>query len=91
MLKIEIFNTTEEGANKDAKYRYFVYVNKFELATGEISSHDRDDGWAALLIDMATHHLTKRAADVTYCPHCGELMSSHVISERGGFCEPSRG
>lgn len=29
-------------------------------------------------------------ADATYCPHCGELMSSHFISERGGFCEPPR-
>jgi hypothetical protein len=25
-----------------------------------------------------------------YCQHCGDLMSDHLISERGGACLPPR-
>jgi hypothetical protein len=25
-----------------------------------------------------------------YCQHCGDLMSEHLITERGGACEPPR-
>lgn len=24
-----------------------------------------------------------------YCPHCGELMSEHLISTKGGYCKPA--
>lgn len=34
--------------------------------------------------------LTPRALDGLYCLHCGEPMSEHLISERGGACEPAR-
>jgi len=33
---------------------------------------------------------TPRALDGLYCTHCGELLSSHLITERGGACQPAR-
>lgn len=33
--------------------------------------------------------LTQRPPDWLYCPHCGELMSDHLITERGGYCKPA--
>lgn len=34
--------------------------------------------------------LTPRALDGLYCLYCGEPMSEHLVSERGGACEPAR-
>ncbi len=34
--------------------------------------------------------LTPRALDGLYCQYCGELLSEHLITERGGACEPAR-
>lgn len=89
MLIIRLLNTGE-GTNENAAYKYSVHVNGEEIARGEYSGHNRDDGWAALLLDMSLRHLTPRALDGLYCPHCGELLSNHLITERGGYCQPAR-
>jgi len=33
--------------------------------------------------------LTNRLPDELYCPHCGELLSDHLVTERGGYCKPA--
>lgn len=93
MLDVKIYNTSEgssEYTETNATYRYCVFVNDKEIARGEISGHNREDGWAALVLEITLCHLTPRALDGLYCPHCGELLSEHVITERGGYCQPAR-
>lgn len=34
--------------------------------------------------------LTMRALDGLYCQLCGELLSEHLVTERGGACQPAR-
>jgi hypothetical protein len=62
MLTIRIHNTGE-GSNENANYEYWVFVNNREIERGEISGHNRNDGWAALVKAIAERHLTPRAAD----------------------------
>lgn len=76
--------------NNEGTYRYCVLVNGEEIECGYYTGHNREDGWAALVLDISLRHLTPRALDGLYCPHCGELLSEHVISEWGGYCQPAR-
>ena len=76
--------------NNEGTYRYYVFVNGKEIERGDYSGHNREDGWAALVLDITLRHLTPRALDGLYCPHCGELLSDHLIIERGGYCSPAR-
>lgn len=41
---------------------------------------------ANLALKAALH---LRAVDGLYCQHCGELLSSHLVTERGGHCQPA--
>jgi hypothetical protein len=34
--------------------------------------------------------LTMRALDGLYCQLCGEPLSEHLVTERGGHCQPAR-
>ena len=34
--------------------------------------------------------LTPRALAGRYCQYCGELLSEHLLTARGGACEPAR-
>ena len=49
--------------NNEGTYRYYVFVNGKEIERGDYSGHNREDGWAALVLDIALRHLTPRAAD----------------------------
>lgn len=37
---------------------------------------------------MSAQHLL--ALDGLYCQFCGELLSEHLVTEKGGHCEPAR-
>lgn len=37
---------------------------------------------------QAVEHLL--ALDGLYCQFCGELLSEHLVTEKGGHCEPAR-
>lgn len=74
MLDIKIYNASEgssEYTETNATYRYCVFVNDKEIARGEISGHNREDGWTALVLEITLRHLTPRALDGLYCPQCG--------------------
>lgn len=79
MLILKLYNTLE-GTNENAVYRYAVFINDVQIVEGEVSGHNRNDGWAELVRGIAQHHLTQRAADGDDCEH--ELDNS----ETGLFC-----
>lgn len=58
MLTIRIHNTSE-GSNENASYEYWVFINNMEIARGEISGHNRNDGWAELVKSIAEKHMVK--------------------------------
>jgi hypothetical protein len=85
MLTIQIVNKGEaQGLHS---YSYEVYVNDERIAGGNCE-HNPADGWAVLLMDIAIRNLNEQAMQKISCPHCSDLMSNHVISDAGGFCEP---
>jgi hypothetical protein len=49
------------------------------------------ESWEALHTSLMNGEtsLTQRPPDWLYCPYCGELMSDHLITERGGYCKPA--
>jgi hypothetical protein len=53
------------------------------------------DGWEAwikLKTWLAQYEAAQQDVLATglYCQHCGDLMSDHLVTERGGACEPPR-
>ena len=62
MLILKLYNTLE-GTNENAVYRYAVFINDVQIVEGEVSGHNRNDGWAELVRGIAQHHLTPRVAD----------------------------
>jgi hypothetical protein len=58
MLIVKIKNDAT-GTNESANYDYVVEVNFKEIAKGRLEGHDRNDGWAVLLMNIAEQHLPK--------------------------------
>jgi hypothetical protein len=57
MLIVKIVNTTQ-GTNENSTYYYTVNVNMREIASGHIEGHDRNNGWAVLLKQIAEQNMT---------------------------------
>lgn len=56
MLTIQIINDGK-GTNENANYRYNVFINNQVIKTGKINGHNRNDGWAKLLKEIAEENL----------------------------------
>lgn len=90
MLIVHVHN---EGTRPDntADYTYKVYVNQKEIASGEVSGHQRSDGWRELLRRVADEG-TKASRPVRYaikrCPYCGEWVAENwYIRHRKSDCK----
>jgi hypothetical protein len=73
------------------KWMYKIHDNMKKYIERETESwtQDHKDILAKMLVEMVEVCLTRSALDGLYCPHCGELLSEHLITERGGACEPA--
>jgi hypothetical protein len=53
MLTVQIYNLE----NGQGDYRYSVFVNRKEIASGTVQGHREDDGWAKLVRLVADEHI----------------------------------
>ena len=69
--------------NNEGTYRYYVFVNGKEIERGDYSGHNREDGWAALVLDITLRHLTPRALD-SAPPYTAEELDIITDPRRNG-------
>lgn len=75
MLIVEAHNDGT-GSNDSANYNVRVKVNRDVIATLRVEGHNRDDGWRALLHQIAdTPDIVQHWLDDAICPHCGQPLS----------------
>ena len=55
MLTIQVWNVSDLAPVSD--YKYAVYVNREQIATGLLKDHTREDGWAVLVKKIAEGHI----------------------------------
>ena len=69
---------------------WYEKISKWSEGTALDMSFSMKRHLASHLEEWQNSRPTPRALDGLYCLHCGEPMSEHLISERGGACEPAR-
>jgi hypothetical protein len=62
VLTVRIINTGT-GTAERANYRYRVDVNGRQIAGGELTGHNRADGWEALVSAIALQEKERQAED----------------------------
>jgi hypothetical protein len=54
MMLIVLIHNDGTGTNESANYDFEVLVNKNSIARGKVAGHNRNHGWKALLLQIAT-------------------------------------
>lgn len=57
MLTLQIWNVSDLAPVSD--YKYALYINRDQIAGGEVKAHKRSDGWPTLVMRIASAHETQ--------------------------------
>jgi len=93
MLTLQVWNVSDLAPVSD--YHYAVYIGRERIATGSVNGHRRDDGWPALVKQIAEAH-TKACLPKTPAAEWfeafvkAEPLACGLLRERDGAicCKP---